>query len=408
MVTRIPTGGDGSQFIAIARDGRRAYVSNTGGSNSSVSVIDLSTNRLVGSPIPMDGAALNLVLTPDERFVYVATRALGIPCGPVVGCGALAVIETSTNTVIATVPVGRSPSNLAIAPTFTVVPAPACADGVDNDGDEEADFSSRDFRGDRGCDSPFDASEKSPAVVCDDGLDNDGDGLTDYPTDPGCASASANLEDPTCNNGIDDDGDGLADFPADSSCASSAGESEKSPYLACDDGVDNDLDGFTDYPADLDCLSLTSGIEETDVDSDGIAPRDNCARVPNPSQLDSDLDGYGNACDADYDDDGIVTNRDFILLRFALGSTIAISEYQGPLEYDGDGLIGIADFRLLRFDFGDMPYVRSLDADGDGTFGFPELDLVRSAFGSPPGPSGLACAGTTGSCYCEYNYCGGF
>lgn len=34
----------------------------------------------------------------------------------------------------------------------------------------------------------------SPAVACNDGIDNDGDGLTDYPADPGCASATDNDE----------------------------------------------------------------------------------------------------------------------------------------------------------------------------------------------------------------------
>ncbi|MAG18196.1 MAG: hypothetical protein CL944_01845 [Candidatus Diapherotrites archaeon] len=58
---------------------------------------------------------------------------------------------------------------------------------------------------------------------CSDGEDNDSDGLTDFGSDPGCASETDNDEtDETgtvvvaqvneCNNDLDDDGDGLTDF----------------------------------------------------------------------------------------------------------------------------------------------------------------------------------------------------
>ena len=46
---------------------------------------------------------------------------------------------------------------------------------------------------------------------CSDGLDNDGDGYIDVGSDPGCDTASSNLEDPQCNDGLDNDGDQLVD-----------------------------------------------------------------------------------------------------------------------------------------------------------------------------------------------------
>ena len=82
-------------------------------------------------------------------------------------------------------------------------------------------------------------------------------------------------------------------------------------------------------------------------------------------KLDTNGDGYGNACDADYDDNGVVGTGDFLALGSAFGST------SGQPGYDED-----------------------LDADGDGVIGAAEFLLFGSAFGAPPGPSGFSCAGS--------------
>lgn len=50
------------------------------------------------------------------------------------------------------------------------------------------------------------------SYACADGVDSDGDGLTDYPSDPGCANATSQLEAPECDDGVDNDGDGKIDF----------------------------------------------------------------------------------------------------------------------------------------------------------------------------------------------------
>jgi hypothetical protein len=76
---------------------------------------------------------------------------------------------------------------------------------------------------------------------CSDGIDNDGDGLTDYPVEPGCATATANdeVDDcptgpgcPQCSNGIDDDGDGLIDMGSDIGCAHAGDDDEEDCTLA--------------------------------------------------------------------------------------------------------------------------------------------------------------------------------
>ena len=48
-------------------------------------------------------------------------------------------------------------------------------------------------------------------------------------------------------------------------------------------------------------------LDAADLDDDGIYDSvDNCTLVPNRKQKESDGDGYGDYCDADYNNDGIV------------------------------------------------------------------------------------------------------
>jgi uncharacterized repeat protein (TIGR01451 family) len=81
-----------------------AYITNQDGNN--VTVIDTSTNMLVGSPIPVESFPNSAAITPDGNFVYVANG----------GSASVSVIDTSTNTVTATVTVGSGPGGLAITP----------------------------------------------------------------------------------------------------------------------------------------------------------------------------------------------------------------------------------------------------------------------------------------------------
>ena len=112
--------------------------------------------------------------------------------------------------------------------------------------------------------------------------------------------------------------------------------------------------------------TITVMAPANDPDFDGvIAPDDNCTDQPNSLQIDSDLDGYGNACDADYDNSGFVGSGDFNRFRSAFESVL-----------------------------GDPGYNPALDFDSDNAIGAPDFNFFRSAFEDPPGPSDLACAGT--------------
>ena len=97
-----------------------------------------------------------------------------------------------------------------------------------------------------------------------------------------------------------------------------------------------------------------------DVDGDGIADsEDNCIEVPNGplspdsgdhSQRDTDNDLYGNACDPDFNGNGIVDAADFSLLKARFGRPGFPDQ-----DLNGNGIVDPADFSYLKSNFGQSP-----------------------------------------------------
>ena len=97
---------------------------------------------------------------------------------------------------------------------------------------------------------------------------------------------------------------------------------------------------LTNVPADR-ILKITEGA--VDSDSDGIADgADNCTLVSNADQRDADGDDYGNPCDADLNNSGLVTVADYIILRNALNTTDPVA------DLNHSGRVTVVDYMILR------------------------------------------------------------
>ena len=96
-----------------------------------------------------------------------------------------------------------------------------------------------------------------------------------------------------------------------------------------------------------------------DLDGDGIVNAvDNCPTVPNASQADFDLDGFGDVCEsgallADWDLSGRVDGIDLAALGRAFGTASGEQGYDAAIDLNRDGMIDGLDLVLLATAFGE-------------------------------------------------------
>ena len=128
-----------------------------------------------------------------------------------------------------------------------------------------------------------------------------------------------------------------------------------SPNLLMEPGITSTLEARINV--DLTAPQyLDIGWGLVDADNDLVPDiNDNCQLDANGDQRDSNGDGYGNVCDADLNNDGIINFLDIALLGDLFLST------------DADA-----------------------DLNGDGVVNFLDVSIIGNAFLTEPGPSGVA------------------
>ena len=96
-------------------------------------------------------------------------------------------------------------------------------------------------------------------------------------------------------------------------------------------------------------LGFAGAATAADGDLDGVDDAvDNCAAAANAGQADADGDGAGDACDADYDNNGVVDEADFDIIAAAFGSVAGEEAFVAAADHDGDGVIAGVDLGIHR------------------------------------------------------------
>lgn len=132
------------------------------------------------------------------------------------------------------------------------------------------------------------------------------------------------------------------------------------------------------------CLStLSTTAWAQDADGDGVPDAsDNCLEVPNAGSMscDTDGDGYGNACDGDFDQNGVTNAVDFIgpfLQDFGSGVDLGIGT-----DMDCNGIVNAVDFLdffLVNFTAGAPgPGSDPGSSSGEGLLDGPDGDLASA------------------------------
>jgi hypothetical protein len=199
------------------------------------------------------------------------------------------------------------------------VPDEICGNGIDDNIDGLVDENCENPCQNSDLDSLCDSVDNCASITNEDQTDSDNNGIGDTcdSSEGGCVA-----QDEICGNGIDEDCNGQ-DLECPSNCADNDQDGYKDKTCGGNDCDDNDSSRHPNAQEicdgkDNDCNNLIS-LSETDTDNDGyLLCNDNCPYAPNSTQIDSDGDGEGDACDVcpndinniDNDEDNICDNND--------------------------------------------------------------------------------------------------
>ena len=85
-----------------------------------------------------------------------------------------------------------------------------------------------------------------------------------------------------------------------------------------------------------------------DADGDGVSdPEDNCDAVANRKQADCDGDHLGDACDADYNNDGRIDMGDFAFFSTQLARSESGGAFDSCVDANGDGKLADEDLQFM-------------------------------------------------------------
>lgn len=116
-VSAVIDGFDGPSGMVITPAGNTAYVNNYGGplglgsgKGTTIRVVDLNSNSIIGAPIVVGLAPAALAISPDGQYVYAVSYTDGNA-----GTGTMSTIRTSDNTVMQTLTGFSGPFAIAVS-----------------------------------------------------------------------------------------------------------------------------------------------------------------------------------------------------------------------------------------------------------------------------------------------------
>ncbi len=216
-------------------------------------------------------------------------------------------------------------------------PADANADQTDTDGDEDGDACDDDDDDDTIPDATEVANGSDPldADTDDDTVRDDADNCPTVANGPNDADNQGDLDSDGDGDACDDDDDNDGVLDVNDNCPrvinpdQTNTDGQADGGDACDD--DDDDDGVPDDAND-------NGLRDPE--------DDNCRLVPNADQTDTDDDGDGDACDIDDDADGVLDGSDNCPIDANFDQTDTNVDSQGDAcddDDDGDGVLDADD-----------------------------------------------------------------